>query len=126
MAEHRKAHPDDEMLELYALGRLVEPGLGEVEEHLLVCAGCQERLDEVTEFAGLMREATANVAAAAPVEPGWKKWLRLDWIPMAMPTLAGAMAVMIAVLVWQPWGGARPSCNERGCVVSCRERRGPS
>jgi hypothetical protein len=97
------------MLELYALGRLDEPELGEVEEHILVCAGCQERLDEATEFAGLMREATANVAVAAPVEAAWRKWLRLDWLPMPMPALAGAMAVLIAVLVWQPWRVTGPT-----------------
>jgi hypothetical protein len=109
MAEQRKAHPDEEMLELYALGRLDEPELGEVEEHILVCAGCQERLDEATQFAGLMREATANVAVAAPVEAAWKKWLRLDWLPVPMPALAGAMAILIAVLVWQPWRAAGPA-----------------
>jgi len=107
MATDRKAHPDDEALELYALGRLDEPELGELEEHILICAGCQDRLDQATEFANLMREATAKVASAPEPEPAWKKWFRFDWMPM--PAMAGAMAVLFAVMMWQPWQQKPPA-----------------
>jgi hypothetical protein len=109
MAETWKAHPEDEMLELYALGRLDEPELGVVEEHILICAACQERLDEATEYAGLMREAAAKVAVEQPVEAAWRKWLRLDWLPVPMPALAGAMVVLVAVMVWHPWRAVAPA-----------------
>ena len=102
MAENRKSHPEEELLERYAMGRLDEPELGEVEEHLLICAPCQERLDEATAYVGIMREAAGNVAAEpAAVEAGWKTWLRWDWLPV--PAMAGAMAMLVIALVWQPW-----------------------
>lgn len=108
MADPPKAHPEEETLELYALGRLDEPELGEVEEHILICAPCQERLDEATEYVGLMREAARNVAVAPVQESVWKRLFQLDWLPMPAPALAGAFAVLLAVLVWQPWRGTAP------------------
>ena len=108
MTEFKKAHPEEEILERFAMGRLVEPALGEFEEHLMLCGRCQERLDEVTEYAGVMRVAARSVAAEVPVEAAWRRWLRLDWLPMPAPALAGAMVILVAVLVWQPWRAAAP------------------
>jgi anti-sigma factor RsiW len=108
MTEPRKAHPEEETLELYALGRLDEPELGEVEEHILICAPCQERLDEATEYVALMREAVRNVSLAPVQEPAWKRLFQLDWLPMPGPALAGAFVVLLAVLVWQPWRVTAP------------------
>jgi len=108
MSEHKNAHPEEEILERFALGRLDEPELGELEEHLLICGHCQERLDEVTEYAGLMRVAAKRVAEEMPVEAAWRRWLRLDWLPMPAPALAGAMVILVAVLLWQPWRVAAP------------------
>ena len=108
MADPRKAHPEDETLELYALGRLDEPELGEVEEHILICAHCQERVDEATEYVALMREAARQVALEPEPEPAWRRLLRLDWLPMPAPAMAGALAVLVAVLIWQPWRTTAP------------------
>lgn len=108
MAEPRKAHPEEETLERYALGRLDEPELGEVEEHLLICAPCQDRLDEATAYVSLMREATKNAAMTPVAEPTWKRFFHLDWVRSPAPALAGAFAVLVAVLVWQPWRTEAP------------------
>lgn len=105
----RKTHPEETTLELYALGRLSEPELAELEEHLLVCATCQDRLDEATEYVQIVREAVVTVAAQAPVEPVWRRWLRLSWLPLPVPALAGAMAVLLALVFWQPWRTVGPS-----------------
>jgi hypothetical protein len=109
MAEHKKAHPEEEALERYAMNRLAEPALGELEEHLLLCEPCQERLDEVTEYLAVMREATATVAAEVPAEAAWKRWLRLEWLPVPMPAMAGAMVMLVALFVWQPWKAQAPA-----------------
>ena len=110
MAEHRNEHVDAEILERYAMGRLDEPALGALEEHLLLCADCQEQLDEATEFVSVMREATEKLASAAPSESPWRRWLRvgMDYFPIPIPAMAGAMAVLVAVLIWQPWQAAAP------------------
>jgi hypothetical protein len=41
------SHPADDLLELYSLGRVTDPRLARVEEHLLVCDRCRERLTEI-------------------------------------------------------------------------------
>lgn len=57
MPEMVGQHPSDDDLELYALGRLTEPDLGRVEEHLLVCEECRVRLDEEDAFVKAVRAA---------------------------------------------------------------------
>jgi len=46
-------HASDESLELYSQGRLQEPQLGQVEEHLLICERCRKRLTEFDDAWGL-------------------------------------------------------------------------
>jgi anti-sigma factor RsiW len=89
------SHQTDEQLELYALARLPEPEAAILEEHLLVCAACQERLDEVEAFALAMREALATEPATAG-RTGWLEWLR----PMLSPPWAFAGAAGLTVLVF--------------------------
>jgi hypothetical protein len=43
-------HPSEQMIELYALGRLGEELVPSLEEHLLVCAQCQNALREEDTF----------------------------------------------------------------------------
>ena len=50
-------HIDEEMLELYAMNRTVEPQLAQVEEHLLVCTFCQDALDSVEREISRIRDA---------------------------------------------------------------------
>src|SRR5213592_3377080 len=86
MPFNQKVHPQDETFELYALGRLQEPELGQLEEHLLVCDGCQDKLDEATEFVSVMKGATRNVAAEEGVkEPKERKWFHFDWLLAPAP-----------------------------------------
>lgn len=100
-------HQTDEQLELYALGRLPEPRLAEVEEHLLVCASCQERLDDLEMYAGAMRQAIA-AGPAAPSRAGWVPWSskilgklhfsRLNPASLKRPALAWACVFAAIVL----------------------------
>ena len=46
-------HTSDESLKLYSQGRLEEPSLSEVEEHLLICEHCRRRLTEFDDAWGL-------------------------------------------------------------------------
>jgi anti-sigma factor RsiW len=46
-------HATDESLAAYSQGRLQEPLLGEVEEHLLICERCRKRLTEFDDTWGL-------------------------------------------------------------------------
>ena len=56
----------DELLESYALGRLAEPGCAPLEEHLLLCPACQERLSRTDEFVAAMKAAAVPRARKGP------------------------------------------------------------
>jgi anti-sigma factor RsiW len=94
-------HRTDEQLELYALGRLPEHSVAEVEEHLLVCAACQERVDDLEAYAFAMRQAISTEPVQSPSH--WFSWFQQSW--MKMPVLAGAgglAAILLAgTLYWQ-------------------------
>ncbi len=51
------AHIDDDALEAYSMGRLAEAEAAPLEEHLLVCPECQDRLAGWDEYIAAMRAA---------------------------------------------------------------------
>jgi len=53
-------HATEELLEEYSFGRIYEPQLGPLEEHLLICAQCQLALSEIDEYASLMKAGLAS------------------------------------------------------------------
>lgn len=91
-------HFEDETLELYAMGRLPEPEAGPLEEHLLVCSTCQERLTAVDEFIIAFR------AAAKQVEKQAKSRTSSWWTPARMWTPVFAAAAAVAVIFFMPVG----------------------
>jgi hypothetical protein len=94
------SHETDERLELYALGRLDEPQVAAVEEHLLICALCQERLDDVESFAMAMHEA---IASEPPMPPrtAWFSWLTKWPTYIWVPAMA---ALILAASLWMGLG----------------------
>jgi len=54
-------HATDEILEQYSLGSLEQRVVEGLEEHLLVCAECQQRLEEIDAFVGAMRGAARSL-----------------------------------------------------------------
>lgn len=71
-------HVTDDQLELYALDRLLDSDLPEFEVHLMMCANCRERMDEIGTFALGMREAPAVA------ETDRSGWLRRPAFSIAM------------------------------------------
>jgi anti-sigma factor RsiW len=55
--EMRPTHITGERLEEYSMGRLLPGDVDHVEEHLLMCDRCRNRLVEVEETIYLIREA---------------------------------------------------------------------
>jgi anti-sigma factor RsiW len=96
------SHQPDDRLELYALGRLPEPEVTVVEEHLLVCLSCRQRLDEVELFAVAMRQAISSEPPARE-RPMWFAWLRQQLSPRLSPRLIGAVgfaAIMLTTFLY--------------------------
>lgn len=59
-----EAHVDEEALEQYAMGALGDEDAAPIEEHLLLCAGCQNRLAELDSFLNALRNPAAGTPAA--------------------------------------------------------------
>jgi hypothetical protein len=74
-------HGTDDQLELYALDWLPDSALPQLEEHLLICAACRERLDEIGAFALGMREARGEESQS---RISWFGWLRRPAVSMAL------------------------------------------
>ena len=58
-------HIDDELLEQYALHRLGEPRTAKVEEHLLLCEYCCDKLNKLDAYVGTLRGAMQQSPPAA-------------------------------------------------------------
>lgn len=81
-------HPDDDILEAHAIGVLPGVRLARVDEHLLICTPCQQRLREVGSFVEAIREAAARLMGTVvvthateegPVRLEAKKQTRRTW-----------------------------------------------
>jgi anti-sigma factor RsiW len=59
--ESQDTHMDEETLELYALGRLNEDDAAPLEEHLLICHSCQDRLADIDEYIRTVRAAAPKL-----------------------------------------------------------------
>jgi hypothetical protein len=53
-------HATEELLEEYSFGRIREPQLGWLEEHLLICPECQSGLDDIEEYKVFMKAGLAS------------------------------------------------------------------
>ena len=53
-------HATEEILEEYSFGRIREPQLGWLEEHLMICPECQAELDGIEEYKMFMKAGLAS------------------------------------------------------------------
>ena len=68
-----RQHPSEEVLEQYALERLLGEELERVEEHLLICEDCRSRLSALDEFVQAFRavsEVSGPITFAHQTEDG--------------------------------------------------------
>jgi len=89
----------DEQLELYSMARLSEEAGAPLEEHLLSCFLCQERLDETDLYIKLMKQETARLLEQAA--PPRRLFLQ-SWLPSKPAWAVGfALVVIAAGISWQ-------------------------
>ena len=53
-------HATEEILEEYSFGRISEPQLGRLEEHLLICTQCQSALEDIDEYKVFIKAGLAS------------------------------------------------------------------
>ncbi|HYP14278.1 MAG TPA: zf-HC2 domain-containing protein [Bryobacteraceae bacterium] len=102
MVNSSHTHIEDELLELYAMKKLTESESEPVEEHLLVCHGCQDRLAETENFISTFRAAAEKLNHEPAREPLSERWFgRFFKMPklMLVPALAGIAAIAVMVRI---------------------------
>lgn len=77
-----EVHGDDDRLERYVLGRLAENEVVEVEEHLILCEACRDKLEEIGAFAPAMRQE---------LQKPWAEEARFDWLSGLSRRLSGGL-----------------------------------
>ncbi len=89
-------HPTEDLLEEYSFGRVLEPALAPLEEHLLDCTLCQDRLLAVDEYTALMKAGIAAIEREGAVTRPSPRFA----IPGAPVVFAGAlMLVLVGVTI---------------------------
>ena len=59
-------HPSEDDLEAYAMRTLPEQEIGPLEEHLLICSACRDRLQGTDEYVAAMRAAAGKIRQEEP------------------------------------------------------------
>src|SRR4051794_14366128 len=94
----RSLHESDDQLELYALDRLPDAAVERIEEHLIICTTCRERLEHAGSFALGMQQALRHpLPLETQQRTGWFAGWRFRW------ALSGALAcaMLLGVLVYR-------------------------
>jgi hypothetical protein len=84
-------HPTEDLLEEYSFGRVLEPALAPLEEHLLDCVLCQERLLAVDEYTALMK---TGIVALGREGAGHRAFPRF-----AVPSVPAMFAVAVMLVL---------------------------
>ena|ERR1017187_6241999 len=96
-------HVTEEDLEQYCLGGLTEVRCARLEEHLLLCGTCRDRLTETENFVGAMRQASRQLseepvkgrAAGVVASRTWRQ----SWPGQLAPMLIAAL-LLVCAAVW--------------------------
>jgi len=96
-------HVTEEDLEQYCLGGLTEVGCVRLEEHLLLCETCRDRLTETENFVGAMRAASRQLheqqreehSAGIVASRSWRR----TWPGHLAPMLIAAL-LLVCAAVW--------------------------
>jgi len=99
-------HGTDDQLEAYALGQLAAsdpPGLEALEEHLLFCSGCRDRLDDASAWISGMKEAFGpNSGIAISKQVDLFAWL--PWPAISSVFAPAAVILLLAAIVMSSTG----------------------
>lgn len=95
------SHPSEDVWEEYALGRLPEKQVAQLEIHLLGCASCQSTLERVDGFIQSMRNAPRPVKAPQSVPsqavPKLERWIA--FLPRPVMAALGVGLALAAVAI---------------------------
>ena len=107
MAVDPAGHATDEIIEKFAMGKLPESEVAPLEEHMLVCHACQDRLEQMDSF---LRATKA--AVAKPPEPSLRGRLATMAAGTPRSVWAVGLAVVCAALIIVPSRAPLPQSVE--------------
>jgi hypothetical protein len=98
MAQYLIRHVEEEMLERYCMHRTGEEEAAQIEEHLLVCDRCRQRVDETGTFVRAMKTG-AGQSRDLPASAGgrWRSWFAVP--PRVAWAFAGTGAVVAGLFL---------------------------
>jgi hypothetical protein len=117
MAEPDMRHLEEDLIERYSMGRVEEPELSALEEHLLICSRCQDQVEAEDRFARAARAALSRPESA--VREFRSRW---SFLTGRWAGLAYAGAVLLAAYFLLPAGVNAPAAQ----IIPLRAVRGPS
>jgi hypothetical protein len=86
-------HPGEDTLEEYAFNRLAEDEAAPLEEHLLICSLCQDRLAAVDEYIRLMKATASQFQTNASGKPAENALARgFGWAGLAAACCLAAVS----------------------------------
>jgi hypothetical protein len=112
-------HPEEGVLEQYCMGQLNEPEIGHLEEHILICPSCQDRVESTETYIRSMKSALGAAEKTAAERRPWRE--RLGGL-FQMP--APAWAAVAALVVAGVWGGDYLSRSVIPVAVALSATRG--
>ena len=95
MSTDTENHPDEFQIEGYVRGTMPKPEALSLEEHLLICEGCRQRLSESEDYVRSMERASARLRT----EPRGMRWI--SGFPRLIPALAAALLVLGIGVAWR-------------------------
>ena len=94
-----KDHLTEEQIEKYAMGNLRGDECDQVEEHLLICATCQDVLGETDSFLTHIRVAGQRLADKPQTNSAWTKITYLPALAARpLPAMAAGLCTLAIVL----------------------------
>lgn len=128
-----EGHLDGDVLELYAMGRLSEAASEPLEEHILVCEICQQRLTETEAYIRAMRGALSKSADHEQTHPFLSRlrdlfltpklsWSPVTWGSVALAVCAAAIFLGSTLMrrEWPPVAVALSAMRGAGAAVRAR------
>ncbi len=99
-------HGTDDQLEDYVFGRLPRPDLPALEEHLMICDACRDRLDSIEAITVGIRGAPGSSQAVLKPASSLADWFSLprQWLRRPAFSVALGLVALLAVISIFPHG----------------------
>lgn len=119
MQQRKNDHLEKDEIEAYSIGHIAETACARVEEHLLICELCRERVQSFDAYKSSMRMAARQVELDSGQRASWFPRL-VRWTPLPA-SLALAATASLIIYTRPP----RVTVQEPEVIVSLATARGP-